>query len=155
MADNHMKLALAGTPGTASANPDTDAEHIATPTKCMVLPPLGATAEDVLGFVAQTPMTITGVRWVASTVITAGANNPDFGAAKGDLAAGALTVVSTPLDGTSQSYAARTAVSGVLSAVAGATSLDAGDGFYITVDTNGTPADVDYMTCLVDYELDG
>lgn len=117
---------------------------------------LGAVAESLLIEELQTDIRVTRAFLVAGLALGADANNPLLHIAKGDLAAGALTnVTSTGMD-TAAALAVRTKRSAVISTSAGVADVDKGQGLYLSVVTQGTPADITetcWLTIQVDYEL--
>lgn len=103
---------------------------------------VGGAAEAMLIQEMQADITVTACKFVPGVIIGALANNPLFHIAKGDLAGGALTnITSTGMD-TIPGVAARTAVPGVISTTAGVADVPKGTGLYLSVVGQGAATDL-------------
>jgi hypothetical protein len=161
MADTIFKTQQ-GVIALPSADPEGDSQHIFHREYKINLAGdnVGAAAEDILIDEAQADIEVMEFYAVPSVTITAGANKPEFALAKGDLAAGALTEITSGASGridfsAAGPYNARTKATSTLSATQATKQVAKGQGLYLQAITNGTPADLGdtRVTFVVKYTL--
>jgi hypothetical protein len=127
-----------GAPGTSTTE-DTDVEQLTKRHYVVTIrsEQIGADAEECLIDVPQADIVIDAFYCVSGLALAADANNPIVFLAKGNLAAGALTAITSGLD-LADALATRTQLAATIVSAAAA-AVTAGQGLYLDVNTQGTP----------------
>jgi len=149
---NSLKKTFEGVMGLSSAEGAEDSKHVVTPSLVVPVGLVGALTEDILLWVPDADVTITGLSVVPAGAHTADANTADLTVSHGSLAAGSLTAISTLSDGpTANTFVARTEFP---LALGGTTAVAAGTGVWLVVAGSGTPANfTESISILIEYEL--
>jgi len=156
--DTVYKVAQGSALALGSADPEEDSDHIVRRhyTMSVRAAQIGAAAEAILIDVPQTDIEVRAFYMVPGLPLATDANNPLIHLSKGDLAAGALTRITTTAVDTDTAIATRTKTSGVISTTLATRQVAKGTGLYLEVVTQGTPADITEdatLTFVVEYEL--